>query len=63
MTDKEYFNALPASGLDLAEECLSQDLMTLRDNGLPAEDTIAGLITVRYLQVEQSDEETDEEAE
>jgi hypothetical protein len=55
LTNEEYFNALPANGLELAEVYLKQDLETLQQNGLPVCETVAGLLTVHARKVEQEE--------
>ncbi len=53
ITNEQYFNNLPAFGRDLAEDSLEQDLATLQENDLPVSDTVAGLLMVHSLKVEQ----------
>jgi hypothetical protein len=55
LTNAQYFNALPASGLELAEEYLQQDLETLQENDLPVSDTVAALLLVNTLKSEEQD--------
>jgi hypothetical protein len=57
LTNEQSFNALPLNGLELAEDCLEQDLETLRENDLPVVDTVAGLLAVHALQEEQEEED------
>jgi hypothetical protein len=59
VTPEQYFSHLTASGLELAEEYLEQDLATLQENGLPVADTVAGLLTVHTLLEEEQEEEDD----
>jgi hypothetical protein len=57
ITNEQYFNALPTNGLELAEDYLEQDLATLQENGLPLADTVAGLLMVHSLKVEQDEQD------
>jgi hypothetical protein len=50
LTNEEYFNNLPTSGLELAEEYLDQDLQTLEAHDLPVNDTVAGLLMIHMRQ-------------
>jgi hypothetical protein len=61
ITNEQYFNHLTTSGLELAEDYLEQDLATLQENGLPLADTVAGLLTVHSLKVEQDEISVSEE--
>ncbi len=53
VTLEQYFNALPPNGLELAEAFLENDLETLQENGLPVSDTVAGLLMVHALKVDE----------
>jgi hypothetical protein len=57
LTNEQYFNNLPVNGLEAAEDYLEQDLKILQDNDLPQADTVAGLLTVRTLLEDESEEE------
>ena len=46
VTSEQYVNGLPVNALEQTEECLQQDLETLRENGLPVADTVAALCMV-----------------
>jgi hypothetical protein len=55
LTNEQYFNHLTASGLELAEDYLEQDLATLQENDLPVSDTVAGLLLAQALQEEEQE--------
>jgi hypothetical protein len=57
LTNEQYFNNLPVNGLEAAEDYLEQDLKILQNNNLPQADTVAGLLTVRTLLEDESEEE------
>ena len=58
LTNEEYFKNLSASGLELAEEYLEQDLEILQENDLPVNDTVAGLLIIHtHLSEEVEDEQ------
>jgi hypothetical protein len=57
VSNEQYFNNLSASGLELAEEYLEEDLQTLQENDLPVSDTVVGLLTVHTLQEEEQEVE------
>ena len=50
VTNEQYVNGLTASGLELAEEYLRQDLETLQESDLPVADTVAALCMVHARQ-------------
>jgi Sigma-70, region 4 len=55
VTNEQYFSHLSASGLELAEAYLEQDLATLQENDLPVSDTVMGLLMVHERLAEQDD--------
>ena len=55
LTLEEYFNNLPPSGLQLAEEYLSLDLETLQEHDLPVSDTVIGLLMIHTQKSEQEE--------
>jgi hypothetical protein len=57
VTLEQYFSHLTASGLDLAEDYLDQDLKMLQENDLPVADTVAGLLMVQACQEEEQEED------
>jgi hypothetical protein len=61
LTLAQFFNTLPANGLELAEDYLEQDLAILQENDLPVNDTVAGLLMAHSRRTGQDDESMSEE--
>jgi hypothetical protein len=57
LTNEQYFNALSANGLDLAEAYLEQDLEMLQQHGLPVNETVAGLLMIEALRADLEEED------